>query len=136
MASETELAAVSAVVRRYYDLLNEPTSLANAASLSALMTRDCVCQQVVEATREAVSKHRVFFGRNRVVSIIANLDASTAADALVTYDYTKSGLKDATGRVISSGAGHIGTTQNFRLIKRNGKWLISTILRVSPGKTA
>ena len=135
-SSQTELDAVSAVVRQYYSLLNGDTTRANASALSALMTASCPCQEVVSATKQAVARHQHFFGTNRVVSAVPNLDGPNAADVLVTYDYTRSGIKDANGHVVSSGPGRRGTTQDFRLIKRDGRWLIAKILRVSAGKPA
>ena len=53
-----ELAAVKAVVRRYYALLNAPTTVANANALAALMTADCKCREVVAATRHAARRRR------------------------------------------------------------------------------
>jgi hypothetical protein len=130
------LAAVTALVRRYYSLLNGSTSLANANALARLMTPDCTCQEVVQSTRSAVAKGQQFFGSNRVLSVVPSLDGPAAADVVVTYDYTRSGVKDRTGHVISSGRGRNGTTQDFRLVKRNNAWLINAILRVSPGAPA
>ena len=133
-SSQTELDAVSAVVRRYYQLLNVPTSLTQASQLEALMTLDCHCRDVVRAIRGALSEHQHFFGTNKIVSLVPNMDGDRAADVLLTYDFTRSGLADSHGRVISSGPAMTGATQDFRLAELNGRWLISQILRVSPGK--
>ena len=135
-STQTQLEAVSAVVRQYYSLLNGDTTTANATALAALMTPSCPCREVVTATKQAVARHQHFFGTNSVVSIVPNMDGPAAADVLVTYDYTRSGIKNASGRVVSSGPGRRGTTQDFRLVKQNGAWLIAKILRVSSGKPA
>ena len=130
----TDLAQVEAVVRHYYALLNAPTSLVNARALAAIMTGDCSCRDVVRATEQAVAKNQHFFGTNSLRAVTPVLDSETAAEALVTYDYTNSGLEDAHGRVVSSGPGRTGTTQNFRLIKSGSTWLIQAIIRVRPGR--
>src|SRR3954447_22403483 len=93
--SATELAAVSAVVRRYYQLLNVATSTQQANELAALMVPSCHCREVVDAIRAAVAKRQHFFGQNKVVSVVPNLDGPRSADVLLTYDFTRSGVEDA-----------------------------------------
>jgi hypothetical protein len=132
-SSATEIAAVSAVVRQYYALLNVTTSRQQANQLAALMTPSCHCRDVVKAIRAAVTKGQHFFGQNKVQSLVPNLDGPRAADVLLTYDFTRSGIKDASGRVVSSGPGMKGATQDFRLERQGDRWLISQILRVSSG---
>src|SRR3954470_12684800 len=53
-----ELAAVKAVVRRYYQLLNSPTPIANADALAALMTAECSCRRVSDSIRKMAKAHR------------------------------------------------------------------------------
>lgn len=129
----SDLEAATNVVRRYYALLNAPTTAANADALSRLMTSTCKCQEVVEVTRAAVRKHERFFGRNQVVKLTPSRDGSAAAEVLVTYNYTRSGLLDANGRVVSQSTGRRGTTQVFRLLQSPRGWLITAIERVTAG---
>jgi hypothetical protein len=131
---KTELAAVEAVVRQYYALLNRPTSAANATALSALMTPTCSCQEVVKATRQALARHEHYFGTNHVVRLVPNIDGPTQAEVLASYDYTESGLRDARNHVLSMGRGRRGTTQNFQLTKFRSQWLIVVIIRIAPGE--
>lgn len=129
-----DLDAATAVVRRYYALLNGPTTEANAAALAQLMTPDCSCREVVSAMLNAVQRNEHFFGQNHVVGVTASLDSPDAAEALVTYNYTDTGLKDAHGRVLSMSRGRLGTKQLFRLTRHSGSWKIATIIRVSAGQ--
>src|SRR3954447_8253720 len=60
-----ELSAIKAVVRRYYQLLNSPTTLANADALAALMAPNCKCREVAQSTREVATSGRHYYGVTR-----------------------------------------------------------------------
>jgi hypothetical protein len=128
-----ELAAVKAVVRRYYQLLNAPTTVANADALAALMAADCSCRAASNATRRAAVAGESYFGKNRLRSLVANLDGAGQADVLVTYDYSAGGRKGSTGTVLSRSKAHRGATVDIGLTKVGSRWLMATILEIRPG---
>jgi hypothetical protein len=130
-----ELAAVKAVVRRYYALLNAPTTVANADALASLMTRECSCRAAASATRQAAVAGETYFGKNQLRSVVANLDGARQADVLVTYDYSAGGRRGSTGTVMSHSQAHRGATVDIRLTKLGDRWLMATILEIRPGVT-
>jgi len=95
---------VTATLRRYYALINAPTTVANGEALAALMTAKCTCRRVATSTIDAARRHQTYFGKATVVSITPTVDGPTEADALVQYDYSDGGLRDAEGRVVSRSA--------------------------------
>jgi hypothetical protein len=128
-----ELAAVKAVVRRYYALLNAPTTVANAKALAALMTPDCECRRVAESTRQIAERNQHYFGRVRLIAVTPALDGSALADALVQYDYSDGGIRTANGEVVSRSEGRRGTLLSFRFRRIRGLWLISEVVVVRKG---
>ena len=131
-----ELAAVKAVVRRYYALLNAPTTVANANALAALMTPNCPCQRVATSTRQIAAKGEEYFGRTRLISITPSLDGADAADALVEYDYTAGGIRDLHGREITHSAGRRGVLMSLRFRRTNSGWLIADAVVLREGTPA
>src|SRR3954452_5449074 len=97
-----ELAAVKAVVRRYYQLVNRLHSDMPADAFAAIMTPDCVCREQVAAIRQAVSKHQRYIDTATVVSITPALESKTAADALVQYNAGPGGLVNSQGQRVTS----------------------------------
>jgi hypothetical protein len=128
-----ELAAVKAVVRRYYALLNAPTTVANADALAAMLTRDCTCRRVVRSMRQMAASGRQYFGRSSLVSLRPYIDSPTEADVYVEYNYSSGGYKDAAGRVLHSEPGRTGVKVDFRLTPVGGRWIISRIDLISEG---
>lgn len=131
----SDLAAAADVVRRYYALLNAETTLANANALAELMTSSCKCQEVAESTRRTAARNQHYFGKIRVTSMVPTLDGDAAADVLVHYDYTRSGVADSDGHVVRSSPGRAQVGVDFRLVHVKTKWLIAQIDAVSPGQT-
>lgn len=129
-------AAVAAVVRRYYQLLNAPTTVANGEALAALMTPDCSCRRVATSTVDAAKKHQSYFGVTKVVSITPIIDGATSADALVEYNYGDSGLRDSQGHTLSRSRGHDSSKLMFYFRLVDGHWLISTVRSISDGTPA
>ena len=128
-----DLAAVKAVVRRYYALLNAPTTVENADALAALMTADCKCRRVADSTREVAQRGQHYFGRITNLSMTPSLDGDNSADALVQYDYSAGGIRDSVGRVIARTEGRTGTLLSFHFSKRSGRWLISSVSQLRAG---
>jgi len=132
--STGDLEAAKAVVRRYFTLLNSPTSTAVADALAAMMTAACKCQNVPSSMRTLVNRRQHYFGSSTIQSIAANSDGASAADALVAYTYTAGGIADESGRIIRRSAGRSGVDVDFRLVRRSDRWLIDRIEVVSNGR--
>jgi hypothetical protein len=130
---KAQLAAAEAVVRRYYALLNAPTTEANASALAALMTSTCKCLDVVRATRAAARARHHFFGHLSLVSVVPHLDGLADADVLVTYDFSRSGIADAQGRELHADPPTSGASVNLQLRRVQGEWRIAQILNLSAG---
>jgi hypothetical protein len=136
MPSSEIVASVTAVVKDYYRLLNEPTTVENGQALAGLMTPNCTCRRVATSTIDVAKKHQTYFGVTKVVSITPVVDGPTVADALVQYDYGDSGIKDAHGRVISRSAGRRGSKLLFYFALVSGTWRISQVRSISNGQPA
>src|SRR3954468_3332360 len=65
-STATELAAVSAVVHRYFELVNGPTTTAAANELFSIMTTACKCRRVATSVRDAASKGERYFGHTTI----------------------------------------------------------------------
>lgn len=130
----SDLEAATQVVRKYYSLLNAATTSANADALAALMTASCKCREVAQSTREVAAKHQHYFGEILLTSVLPSINGKAAADVLVHYDYTASGVADADGQVVRSSPGRKGIGVDFRLVREKSDWLIAEILTVSPGR--
>lgn len=131
-----DLAAVKAVVRKYYRLLNGSTTVANAKALAALMTRDCKCRRAAESVLSAAKKSQHYFGHATITDLIPNIDSATAADALVDYNSSRSGLRASDGRPISTVPGRQGIKVVIRLVKVGSAWRIFQIEIVDAGAAA
>jgi len=126
-----DLAAVKAVVRRYYQLVNRLHSEMPADAFASLMTPTCVCREQVAAIRQAVSKHQRYIDTATVISITPALESKTTADALVQYDAGAGGLVNSQGRRLTSAPPRHGLRRLFHLRLVAGVWLIDDIQNVS-----
>lgn len=132
-SSQTELDAVSAVVRRYFELINGPTTVANADQLFAIMTPACKCRRVATSVRDAARRHQSYYGRATVTSFVPNLDGPNDADVLVDYDSSISGLRDGNGRTLHRDRAIKGMSADFRMVRRQGNWLIDIVQIIRDG---
>jgi hypothetical protein len=71
-----------------------------------------------------------------VRSLTATIDSATAVEVLTTYDTTRSGTKDDSGRVIFSGSGRVGVTALFNVRQVGGRWLVADIVSIKQGRRA
>lgn len=126
-------AAAVAVVREYFRLLNAPTSVDTATALRALMTDACTCQQVADSTESVARRGQHYFGRTTARHLTPNLDGANAAEVLVDYDYTSSGIANHDGSIVSKSPGRIGATLDFRLRQSASGWLINALIYVRKG---
>jgi hypothetical protein len=122
-----ELAAVKAVVRRYYALINDLHDRMDPAPLAQLMTASCTCRQQLEAVRSAARKGQHYIDTVRLVSLTAALETRSQADVLVQYRALRGGLVTADGRPVTSTKPRAGIKRFFVLQKIGGTWLIAEI---------
>ena len=134
--SATELAAVSAVVRRYFALINGPSTAAAADELISIMTAPCKCRRVASSVRDAASKGQTYFGKATITSFVPSIDGQAAADVLVDYDSTVSGLRDAHGRVLHRDPAMKDMSADFRLVRVGGVWRIDIVEIIRDGHPA
>lgn len=133
-ASPDDLSAAADVVRRYFSLLNGPTTLDTADALAALMTPGCGCRRVVRSMSDLAARGEHYFGSNRLIAAIPNRDSSTLVDVVVDYDYSDSGIENRTGRVLNVEHGRRGVKVDVRLTKSAARWLITRIDILSEGR--
>ncbi|MDQ1696728.1 MAG: hypothetical protein QOJ03_2081 [Frankiaceae bacterium] len=133
-SDKAELRAATAVVREYFRLLNAPTTSLTASAMEALMTADCACKKVAVSTKEVADKGQHYFGETRITHVSPALDTATAAEVLVNYDYSRSGIADAEGRIVTSSPGRRGATLDFKLRRQGQAWLIRALVYVRPGR--
>jgi hypothetical protein len=119
-----ELAAVKAVVRRYYEFANQLRHKMDPAPLSRLMTADCSCREQITAIRTAATHGRHYVDTATVRSLTAELEGPTTADVLVEFDAGPGGLVDSAGHVITSVPARNGIKRFFRLRLVGVRWLI------------
>jgi hypothetical protein len=132
-STAAELAAVTAVVRRYFALVNGPTTEAAANELFAMMTPQCKCRRVATSMKQVARDGDHYFGGSQITSLVPSLDGADAAEALVDYDYRSGGIKDAGGHVLRTSRGHRDVKVVFRLVKQGSSWLIFRIEVISDG---
>jgi hypothetical protein len=124
---QAERATVTAIVRRYYQALNNLHVRMDAGALGALLTTSCPCRQQVRAIRSAKSKGEHYVDHVDIIKLIANLDGPKLADVLAIFDARRGGLVDVRGHHVTSAAATKGTQRDFVLVERGGIWLIDQI---------
>jgi hypothetical protein len=127
------LQAATAVVREYFRILNAKTSRATANQLGQLMTPTCECRKVAASTREVAEAGNHYFGRTHVVQLKPALDTATSAEVLAEYNFTRSGIANGSGSVLSASAGRTHAVMNIRLQLENSRWLIAELVYVRDG---
>lgn len=131
-----DLAAATAVVRRYYAEINGLSSAMDSSAIARLSTRSCTCRRFVRAIDENAAAGQRYFGKIRVIALTAALDTATVAEVLATYNSTAGGTRAADGSVLYKGKPHHGTIENFTLRMTNHGWLIDDIKLIHRGTTA
>jgi hypothetical protein len=131
---KAELAAATAVVKRYYELLNAATTVENARRLETLMTPDCKCVRVAQSTRAVARRHRRYYGKTTLVAIRPSLDGPQDADVLVRYDYSTTGIETQSGEKLTSAPGRVDNQVDIRLRRSGSTWLISAVNVLSDGQ--
>jgi hypothetical protein len=132
--SMTDLEAATNVVRKYFSLVNSPTTPRTADALTHLMTPSCKCRRIPASMRVLVGRKEHYFGSSAVRKVSPNINGATSADVLVAYDYTAGGIADDAGRVIARSIGRRAVNVDFRLKRQSDSWLIDRIDIVSNGR--
>jgi hypothetical protein len=130
---DTELAAVAAVVRRYYGLFNAATSARTASRIAALVVRRCSCFQLVRSFRAAARNHERYVGRGHLTAVRPEYDSPSAAGALVSFDATAAGLVRADGSFVDHVSARHDVTEHLDLVPVRGGWRIVDVTLVSAG---
>jgi hypothetical protein len=129
-----DLAAVKAVVRRYYALVNSLGATMDANAIAALSEPSCACRTFVTAVRKTAGQHETYFGQIDVIGLTAVMDSSSYAEVLATYNSSAGGTRSSSGQVLYRGVPHKGTVENFVLHKRKDRWLIVSISLIRHGR--
>lgn len=124
---KAELAAATAVVRRYYAVLNDLHKSMNADDFATLFTRTCPCQQQVRAVRLAKAKGEHYIDQVHLIKMTPSVDGPNSADVLVLFNARVGGLVDRHNRQLTSAPAARNVHRDFALAKRGGRWLISRL---------
>jgi hypothetical protein len=130
-----ELAAASAVVKRYFAVLNGLAENMDAAPFAAIEAPTCACREFVRSVRDVAARNETYFGTARIRGLTPAIDSPELVEVLVTYDASVGGTKDAAGRVVTSSAARNGVTAMFYVVRTGQRWYISKISVISRGKT-
>jgi hypothetical protein len=124
---KTELAAATAVVRRYYAIANDLPRNMDANALAALFTSGCPCQAQARAIRQAAARDEHYVDQSQFNALRPSLDEPGYADVLVDLNVSRGGLSTARGQRVTSvpPANHV--LRVFRLKRDAGSWLIFRI---------
>lgn len=128
---QAALVAATAVVRRYFALLNAATTVANADRLERLMTPTCKCRRVAQSTRKVALNDEHYYGTTSVVALTSNFDSPTQVDVLVRYSYTQTGIASSDGYRLTQNRARSGNELDFQLARRGGHWLIANAVVVN-----
>jgi hypothetical protein len=128
---KAELAAVTAVVRRYFATVNDLHRTMNANELADEFTSACPCQAQVRAVRSAAAKHEHYIDHATVNALRPVLQDPSHAQVLADYDSTSGGLVSRDGRRITTTRSEIHVRWNFELRRGNSVWRISSIEEIS-----
>jgi hypothetical protein len=124
---KAELAAATAVVRRYYAIANELRTHMDAGALAMLFTRSCPCQQQVRAIRAAAARHEHYIDQARLNVLRPELEGTNTASVLVDFDAGRGGLATRSGRQVTSAPAKNHVRRVFRLERTGARWLIFEI---------
>jgi hypothetical protein len=124
------LPAATAVVRRYYSLLDGLRRQMRAAPLAGLMTADCPCRAQVRAVRAAIGRGERYTDRVRVIRLVPHLDRADLVDVFVTLDVRRGGLLDPSGRRSTPMTTARDLHRELLLRRIGGHWLIARVIAV------
>jgi hypothetical protein len=126
-SKKAELAAATAVVKRYYEIANQLKIHMNADGLAALMTAGCPCRAQVRAVRRAARHGEHYIDHAHINEFVPSYEAPGAVFVLVDLNASRGGLSTASGHMVTSAPPAKHVKRVFRLIKVQDRWLIGRI---------
>jgi hypothetical protein len=123
----SELAAATAVVRRYYRVTNALARHMDPSRLAALFTADCQCQAQVRAVRHAAADREHYIDHADLHAVRGSIEDSSHAYVLVDLSTSRGGLVRADGTPVSSTAPRRHLERVFRLERVGRSWRIYRI---------
>jgi translation initiation factor 1 (eIF-1/SUI1) len=129
--SATSKAAVkkqlTTAVRRYFTVVNGFKTNMDANRLAALFTNNCSCQEQVDSVRKTAKQGNRYTQQATITELTPVLVDDHHGLALVTFNTSAGGAINAHGRLLHRAKARTGVTNQFHLILRQGRWLISQI---------
>jgi hypothetical protein len=122
-----ELAAATAVVRRYYAIANNLRHDMNFRALEALFTSACYCQAQARSVREAAALHEHYIDQAHLNVLRPSSEGIGRAYVLVNFDAARGGLVKADGTTVTSIPPKRHVERVFRLEHFHRGWLITSI---------
>jgi hypothetical protein len=126
----TGLSAATAVVRRYFVIVNNLHRDMDAGALAALFTATCVCQEQAKAVRSASRLGQHYIDHGTINALRTSDQGPGHVGVLADYNSSSGGLVDRHGRRITT------TTAKrvrwfFSLRRLESRWLITNIQDIS-----
>jgi hypothetical protein len=134
-SKQAELAAATAVVRRYYALLNNLSNRTDITSFTAIETAECSCRNFLQSLRMLQGRREHYFGTEHITALRAVVDDPITAEVLISYDATKGGIASDAGKVVSTVPPIKGAALNYRLTSQGGQWRIFRVDLISKGRS-
>jgi hypothetical protein len=128
---KAELAAATAVVRRYFAVVNELHEVMDAKSLAAIFASSCPCQQQVRAIKSAGAEGQHFVDHATINALRTNRDGLNLADVLADFNSSAGGLVNSHGHHVTSTKAKKHVRWVFDLRRFGSRWLITSIEAIS-----
>lgn len=122
-----EIAAATAVVRRYFTVLNHVARPGSDARLAALETTACFCRRQVRSIKQVTKRGQHYVAPVRILGLRAVFFSPRQVTVLVTFDAGRSGIVARNGRFLRSTPAQNDVHQHFGLVANEDGWLISSI---------
>jgi hypothetical protein len=132
-SKKAELVAATAVVKRYFKLLESSTSTSTVMQLKAVVLPGCTCNQVVSSFRGAIRRHEHYVGTGHITLVRPVYDSSSTAEVLIRFDSSSGGLAREDGSYVSRVSQQHDVAENFDVRLESGAWRIQEVTLISKG---
>jgi hypothetical protein len=122
-----------AVVREYFHAKNAAVASMNESLLDPLLTSGCPCRKFLRSIRHTRQAGNRYFGSSRMKAATPTVDSASSIEVLASYDTTRGGTKDSSGRVLFSGPARRNLTALFNVRLTGNAWLIADIVTLKSG---
>jgi hypothetical protein len=122
-----EIAAVKAVVKRYYAIANNLHLDMDSRALASLFTPACKCQAQARAVHLAASKGEHYIDHAHINALRASGEGPRFAHVLADIDAARGGLETSDGRTVTYARPQDHVRRVFRLEEFRQGWLIYSI---------